>query len=241
MFTWICPKCGGEVPPAYNDCPRCNPPAPKNPPASATADTAEPPIPGREPAPPPPPPQRVDAPAPPPPVDAPSPPSRRAVVYAPPPEKRGISPTVVGLLAGLGIAALLGVLYLYVLPKQSSRDAAVAAPAALEKPGGPGSTARTHPLAKHLEVTGIRLRELKNGKATIQFVVVNHSAASLPEMTMDVVLRSADKTFFEIPAQLPSLGPYEVKDLSAAVTTELKSYELPDWQMIRPQFTLRSE
>src|SRR4051794_11894708 len=25
MFTWICPKCGSEVPPAYSDCPRCAP------------------------------------------------------------------------------------------------------------------------------------------------------------------------------------------------------------------------
>jgi len=23
MFTWICPKCGREVPPAYSDCPNC--------------------------------------------------------------------------------------------------------------------------------------------------------------------------------------------------------------------------
>src|ERR1035437_4689408 len=23
MFTWICPQCGREVPPAYNDCPDC--------------------------------------------------------------------------------------------------------------------------------------------------------------------------------------------------------------------------
>jgi hypothetical protein len=72
-------------------------------------------------------------------------------------------------------------------------------------------------------------------------VVVNHSAASLPEMTMDVKIVSGGRTFFDIPAQLPSLGPYEVKDLSSPVTTELKGYEMPDWQMIRPQFTLRSE
>src|ERR1051325_6706902 len=25
MFTWICPQCGREVPPAYNDCPNCSP------------------------------------------------------------------------------------------------------------------------------------------------------------------------------------------------------------------------
>lgn len=23
MFTWICPQCGGEVPPSYSECPRC--------------------------------------------------------------------------------------------------------------------------------------------------------------------------------------------------------------------------
>ena len=162
------------------------------------------------------------------------------MVYAPP-EKRGMSPTLVGLLAGVGIAGLLALLYLYVLPKRSADETASAGAAALENPGPAGSAARAHPLAKHLEVTGIRLRDFKSGKATIQFVVVNHSPASLPEMTMDVTLRSADKTFFEIPAQLPSLGPYEVKDLSASVTTDLKSYELPDWQLIRPQFALRSE
>ncbi len=28
MFTWICPQCGREVPPAYNECPDCvKPPA----------------------------------------------------------------------------------------------------------------------------------------------------------------------------------------------------------------------
>jgi hypothetical protein len=25
MFTWICPQCGREVPPAYNECPDCSP------------------------------------------------------------------------------------------------------------------------------------------------------------------------------------------------------------------------
>src|SRR5579863_72478 len=25
MFTWICPQCGREVPPAYNECPNCVP------------------------------------------------------------------------------------------------------------------------------------------------------------------------------------------------------------------------
>src|SRR5205085_12555142 len=38
MFTWICPQCGREVPPAYNDCPDC---AAK---AKAASGPAEPPV-----------------------------------------------------------------------------------------------------------------------------------------------------------------------------------------------------
>ena len=33
MFTWICPHCGREVPPSYNDCPDCAAKAKAQPPA----------------------------------------------------------------------------------------------------------------------------------------------------------------------------------------------------------------
>jgi hypothetical protein len=191
--------------------------------------------------------ERPSAPPEPPPVE-PEPPRvepepvrqpRRAAVYLPP-EKHGLSPTVVAILAAVGIAALLAVLYLYVL-NRSGDEKTETAPVTLQKPGPAGSAAHAHPLAKHLEVSGVRMRDLKGGKATIQFVVINHSGGELPPMTMDLTVRSADKVFFEVPVKLPSLGPYEVKDLSSSVTTELKSYELPDWQMVRPQFRLRTE
>src|ERR1035441_5094568 len=57
MFTWICPQCGREVPPAYNECPDCSakaaagapPPAdtaggPVGPAAPPPADTAGSPV-----------------------------------------------------------------------------------------------------------------------------------------------------------------------------------------------------
>lgn len=153
--------------------------------------------------------------------------------------KHGPSPTLVGLLAAAGVAALLSVLYLYVLPNRTAGEPAPQA--AMETPGPVGSSTGTHPLAKHLEVSGIRLRDVKGGKATIQFVVINHSAADLPDLTIDVTIRSADKVFFEAPVKVSGLGPYEVKDLTASVATDLKPYELPDWQMIRPQFQIRTE
>src|ERR1700690_3678472 len=41
MFTWICPKCGKEVPPAYSECPNCA--ALENKPSTMAPLTQEPP------------------------------------------------------------------------------------------------------------------------------------------------------------------------------------------------------
>jgi hypothetical protein len=143
------------------------------------------------------------------------------------------------MAAFAGIAALLAVLYLFVLPGHKRTAAATKEPS-LHQPGAAGAAAPPHPLAKHLEVTGIRLEGLKAGQLKIQFVVVNHSAADLPELKMVVSLRSTDRTFFEFTSTVPSLGPFEVRDMTAIAKTELRPYELPDWQMLQPQFRIET-
>src|ERR1035441_10403029 len=70
MFTWICPQCGREVPPAYADCPDCAAKA-------AAAGAAAPPQPPAEPGPP-----LQSAP---PPAYPPPPPPAAAQPYYPPP------------------------------------------------------------------------------------------------------------------------------------------------------------
>jgi hypothetical protein len=45
MFTWICPQCGKEVPPAYNDCPDCSKKAAAGGGDAAQAPPANPPVP----------------------------------------------------------------------------------------------------------------------------------------------------------------------------------------------------
>src|SRR6266571_4825119 len=75
MFTWICPQCGREVPPAYSDCPDCS--------KKAAEGGANPPVQPAS-APPPPPPMQPYAP----PQYAPpqyAPPQHGAPQYAPPP------------------------------------------------------------------------------------------------------------------------------------------------------------
>ena len=59
MFTWICPQCGREVPPAYTECPDCTKKAAEAgagmPPAQAPGPVAPPPQQAAYPPPPPPP------------------------------------------------------------------------------------------------------------------------------------------------------------------------------------------
>jgi hypothetical protein len=217
MFTWICPKCKSEVPPSYNECPNC------------AALSAPPPLPAD--------PQVVQQgpPAPPPRVIETTPPVREA---EPPFRSRATPPWLVAVGSMAAIAALLAILYLWVLP---SRRNAPASAAATDRPSVPGVALNAHPLAKHLEISGIRLTEDERRRAQIQFVVTNHSGADLPELKMQIsLLTSGNKPAFDFPFTLPSLGPYESKDFSTLVKTELRVYELPDWQFLRAEFRINS-
>lgn len=98
-------------------------------------------------------------------------------------------------------------------------------------------------MAKHLEIAGLRITPAKAGSARVQFLVVNHSAADLPQMSLDLTLRPASggAAIFEFQVKLPSIGPYESRELTSIVNTALKPYELPDWQALRADFRLRSD
>jgi hypothetical protein len=89
MFTWICPQCGREVPPAYNECPDCSAKtAGDAPPAAATAgNPAGPAAPPRLPLEPAQPPQYAPQQAPPPVFHPTSP-----LFQAPPPQPPQYAP-----------------------------------------------------------------------------------------------------------------------------------------------------
>jgi hypothetical protein len=148
---------------------------------------------------------------------------------------------VVAILAAAGMVALLAVLYLYILPAKSS--SATRSAIALEQPGTAGSSQQAHPLAKHLEIAGVRVTESKPQTAKIQFVVINHSAADLPDLKLHVSLRatSGGAAEFEFPVDLESIGPFESREMTRTLKTNLKPYELPDWQLLRPEFRITSE
>jgi hypothetical protein len=103
--------------------------------------------------------------------------------------------------------------------------------------------AQASPLLKHIEIVGLRLVQDAKKRAEVRFVVVNHSAAELPDMTAKVRLRAVTSKKDEEPVgtfsfKLPSLGPYESKELTSILDTKLRVYEMPDWQNLREEIQL---
>ena len=232
MFSWICPKCGREVPPSVDECPWCAPAKPPEPVpvSSGQAGITEPPAPEPQ--------TRTASPP-----SAPPPAKSVAVIDEPPPQPGGLPSWLIAMGALIGIAALLAVLYLYVLPSKKTVAATTPAQATADQPAqaAPGAAAKpVHPYAKFLEITGLRVNEDNKQRAQVQFVVVNHSGADLPKLQMHVTVRSGGKSFFDFPYTVPALGPFETKDATASVKTDLKPYELPDWQFLKADFEITS-
>lgn len=254
MFTWICPKCGTEVPPSSAECPRCaataaapppqpqapppqpqyqSPPQPQYPPSQYQAPPAQtqyqaPPQPQY--APPPSPPQYQ---APPQYQPPPPPPPQPQYVIAEP--KRGMPGWAVMLL----VAAVLGGAF-YGIYKYTAHDAGDASPAAQIEKAAPAG-AGVHPYAKSLEITGLRLYEDDRKRVVLRYVVVNHSMAAMPGVELSVALTTTtaaagDPPIAVIAGKVGNLDPHGTKEMEAVVQTKLRVYELPDWQFLKTTF-----
>jgi hypothetical protein len=247
MFTWICPQCGREVPPAYNECPNCVPqqagqPAPPQqaapPPAASPQQFAPPPAA---------PPQQTFSPAAysaPPPVQ-PAPPS-----WMPPPQQPSgitVPPWLLSigfavLFLAVGAGAYFGIRYF-----SGSSEASTSAPAPSESAPAPtaASKAKANTLQKYVEVVGMRLTENAKKKPEVHFVVVNHSGAEIADLAANVNLwartaKSDEEAVGTFSFKLPSIGAYESKEMSSTLNTKLRVYELPDWQNLVAEIQITS-
>jgi hypothetical protein len=237
MFTWICPQCGREVPPAYAECPDCGP---KNaagpPPPAATAGNpagpAAPPQQSLEPAQPPafaPPqeaPPAVRRPRPSSPMfqESPPPPPQ----YAPP--RRGgmqVPTWLMALLFALVILGIGGGILWYASSQRSQTPTAIVeSPAA--KPG-----AAQNPLQKYIEVTGLRFGKSAKG-VVVTFILVNHSDSDLVGLAGNATIwgrtRKSEEDAIGTFAFETSMAAQSSKELTLPFTTKLKMIEMPDWQ-----------
>jgi hypothetical protein len=101
----------------------------------------------------------------------------------------------------------------------------------------------SNPLAKYIELVGLRVTERSPGHLVVQFGVVNHSEADVGDVKMTVNLsttaaKPGDPPLITFPAQVSRLGPRELKDVSVEVPIKLRVYELPDWQFLKADFEI---
>ena len=235
MFTWICPQCGREVPPAYNECPDCAQKQKAEASSGPDYPSSEPPASG-----PPGPAQSTPR------AVAPRPLAPAAQPYAAAPRTAPASGIrlpawLMSIVAALAFLALGAAAYFGIQRFGGTGQAAAPAPT-LENARAAG---KTHPLQKYIEVVGVRLTELPKKKAEARFVVVNHSGAEIADLAANVNLwartaKSDEEAVGTFSFKLPSLGPYESKEVTAPLTTKLRVYELPDWQNLNAEIQITS-
>ena len=223
MFTWICPKCGRECPPAYTECPDCK--EKEKPAAVAPVVPSAPPLAA--------------------PTPAPAPPQP---TYILPPPRQGLPTWAMSILFTLAFAGIVAGAYFVIeymkKGKATANESAAASPVKLETPTAAG--AKRNPLQKYLEVVGIRLTQNKAKKTEVRFIVVNHSAAEIADLSATVRMvartpKQGEEPIGSFSFKLPSLGPYDSKELTTILDTKMQVYELPDWQYLREDLEITSQ
>jgi TRAP-type C4-dicarboxylate transport system substrate-binding protein len=110
-------------------------------------------------------------------------------------------------------------------------------------PAATAAAKSSNPVAKYIELVGFRVGEKSAGHLQVQFGVVNHSEADIGDLKLEVSLRTTaakagDPPLVTFSAKVPSLGPSELKQVTADVPTTLRVYELPDWQFLKADFQI---
>lgn len=90
-------------------------------------------------------------------------------------------------------------------------------------------------MAKYVEVTGLRASVDSKSGSDIRYVVVNHSAADLPAFQIKVRVhpRKGNAEIFSFTAVVPGLGPNESREMHTTISSQLHSYEVPEWSNMR--------
>lgn len=131
------------------------------------------------------------------------------------------------LAAGLSIVS-------YLMPHTVADAKPAPTPAAAAST--PAPTGPVSPLSKFIEVTGFRIVVDANKKSEVQYLVVNHSDADIADANVFITLRSAKPgtpPVCRFSFKVPTLGPFESKEMSSPIEKSTRAVVLPDWQDLR--------
>ena len=135
----------------------------------------------------------------------------------------------------------------YVMP---SHDAKAASPAPVSQASAPASApaapplpvVQEHPLARFVEVAGVRIVNNAKGKAQLEYIVVNHSGSPITGLDIRITGRSADAPsgdpLFSISGIVPALGPYQSKEMRTELDASRRTATLPDWRSLRTEILI---
>jgi len=253
MFSWICPQCGREVPPSYTECPDCKareaaaPPPPQQP-APPPQQPVYPPPPQQAayqppayqnqqtPYPPQPPAYQAQQPAYPPQPPAYAPPQAHQAYAAPRPRGvPGLPTWLLTLLFAFAFVGLVAGVYWAVGYLRGGSSSAATPASNVESPAAkPG--AKTSPMQKYIEVSGIRFAEDAKKKLEVKFTLTNHSDADISGLAGNVTIwgrtQKSEEDAVGTFSFTGDIGPQTSREFTAPLTTKLKVYELPDWQNV---------
>jgi hypothetical protein len=174
---------------------------------------------------------------------APQPPHQQGppATWPPHPARSGPPTWLMTVGVAVGLLVVGGGIYFAMQRFGSSNPAEKAG---LENPSNASRQKVSNPLQKYVEVVGLRLIS-ENKKPVAKFVVVNHSSTEIDDLSANVTLwastsRSEEDSVGSFTFKVPVLLPNDSKDLTEALKTKLKIYELPDWQNTTAEIQITS-
>ena len=165
-----------------------------------------------------------------------APPAQYPPQYAPLPAAAPRSGLPTWLLTAAFTLAFVGLVGgIYWLVGSSRGGQAASPPANVENPAAK-PVAKTSPVQKYVEISGIRFTEDAKKKVAVKFLVTNHSDADLSGLAGNVTVWARTNKSEEEPVGtfsfMADVAPDASKEVTAPLTTKLKMYELPDWQNV---------
>ncbi len=157
--------------------------------------------------------------------------------------RRGSSWMLSFTVAAAILAGTLSVVF-YAMPGLASSPAPkkAATPVTKDVPEPPKPALPANPLARVVEVAGIRfVTDIPGQSPQIHYLVVNHGNLPLVGLTVNVTLRSgadADSPLSQFAFRAPRLAPYESKEMVSSIQGFNRAVALPDWRDLRAEIQI---
>ncbi len=159
------------------------------------------------------------------------------------PRKVTVPGWLISVLTMLTLLAACISIWLYI-STNPAKDSRPAAPATATPPAAAANSKKPQPtLTKYLEVSGLRLSTDSAHKSSVQYLIVNHSAAELADVKLTITVRSASGSAQQAPlcvfnTTIAALNAYESREFSTPIEIPVHSLEVPDWTNLRAELAV---